>query len=522
MERRHFIRTAGIIPFMTGSLMLNDRSSNSAIFTAPALEPGQFPNPGQPEKPARDFFYKPQDAWAADFIPLYDKGEFHLFYLLDWRDPEKHGYGTPWYRISTKDFVSFTEHGEVLPRGSADEQDLYVFTGSALKADNKYHIFYTGHNDNLSKKNKPMQGIMHAVSDDLQHWTKLRDETFFAPTDHYEKDDWRDPYVFWNDQTQEYNMLLCARSNKGIPSRRGMTALCASKDLKKWVVRQPFYAPELFYAHECPDLFRIGEWWYLIFSEYTDLVRTRYRMSRSINGPWLTPAKDYFDGHAFYAAKTASDGKNRYLFGWNPTRSDNKDSGSWNWGGNLVVHEIVQEPTGELSVKVPEFVSGAFGKKLTRSFASGSGTYKVLNDRVTINSPGTFGVASGGKMPRTCKIETTLSFGKNTRECGIMLRTSDDFVKSYFIRIEPPKNRLSFDMWPKEQIAHMAELDRDINLKENTKIPIQLFVDGTVGVVYVNNSVAMNFRAYDLPEGNWCLYALDGTAEFSNTQISTL
>ena len=76
-------------------------------------------------------FYKPENAWAADFIPFYQEGRFRLFYLHDWRSPAEHGEGTPWYQISTDDFVRFTEHGEMLPRGSRDEQDLYVFTGSA-------------------------------------------------------------------------------------------------------------------------------------------------------------------------------------------------------------------------------------------------------------------------------------------------------------------------------------------------------------------------------------------------------
>ena len=31
-------------------------------------------------------------------------------------------------------FIHFTEHGEMLPRGSRDAQDLYVFTGSAIEA----------------------------------------------------------------------------------------------------------------------------------------------------------------------------------------------------------------------------------------------------------------------------------------------------------------------------------------------------------------------------------------------------
>ncbi len=135
----------------------------------------------------RDFFYKPQNAWAGDFIPLYAEGKYQLFYLLDWRNSEKYGEGTPWYRLSTTDFVHFEEHGEVIPRGTKEEQDLFIFTGSAIQANGKYHIFYTGHNHHLAAADKPMQAVMHATSNDLQHWTKIPGDTFFAPTDRYEK-----------------------------------------------------------------------------------------------------------------------------------------------------------------------------------------------------------------------------------------------------------------------------------------------------------------------------------------------
>ena len=67
------------------------------------------------------FFYRPEDAWAADFIPFCQDGVYHLFYLLDWRDREGHGEGTPWYQVSTRDFVRFTEHGQMLARGAPDE-----------------------------------------------------------------------------------------------------------------------------------------------------------------------------------------------------------------------------------------------------------------------------------------------------------------------------------------------------------------------------------------------------------------
>lgn len=515
MRRRNFIQATGILPFMTNMLAGNASFASEHI----NKNTNRFQH-----SPQRDFFYKPADAWAADFIPLYDNGTFQLFYLLDWRDRAHHGEGTPWYRISTTDFVNFTEHGEMLARGTEREQDLYVFTGSAIKANGQYHIFYTGHNPHLRQQGKPEQGVMHAVSDDMMKWEKIPEQTFFAPPGKYEPHDWRDPFVFWNEDAKEYNMLLAARFKTGIPRRRGLTALCASKDLVKWEVKEPFYAPALYFTHECPDLFKMGDWWYLVFSEFTDLVRTRYVMSRSLSGPWIIPKRDDFDGHAFYAAKTASDGNKRFIFGWNPTRDGEKDNGGWQWGGNLVVHEIQQKKNGELSVRVPQTVSNAFNKKTEHSFQNSIGNVKVENGTVHINAAGTFAASLAGKMPNTCKINASIQFEENTKECGLMLRCSDDLEKAYYIILQPKENKLVFDVWPRyrSEVFNMIELTRDIELTTGKPVSMELFMEGNKGVVYVNNIVAMNFRAYDLKEGNWGVFTMQGNATFKDLSITSL
>ena len=97
-------------------------------------------------------FYKPKGAAAADFIPFHHDGKFRLFYLHDWRDPAKHGEGTPWYLIETDDFVRFEERGEVIARGAPDEPDLFIFTGSVIRALGRFHIFYTAHNHHMAEQ----------------------------------------------------------------------------------------------------------------------------------------------------------------------------------------------------------------------------------------------------------------------------------------------------------------------------------------------------------------------------------
>lgn len=512
MKRRKFIGAASMLPFLSGV-------KNSF---AEADEAGAVAQPDEETGPG--FFYRPKNAWAADFIPFYAENAFQLFFLLDWRDEKKYGEGTPWYRISTDDFVQFKEHGEALPRGTKEEQDLYVFTGSAIRANNQYHIFYTGHNPHFIQKGKPQEAVMHAVSDDLVKWRKIPEDGFYALGGQYEKNDWRDPFVFWNEEAKEFQMLTAARFTEGIPRRRGLTAVSASKDLKHWEPRAPLYAPGLYFTHECPDLFRIGAWWYLIFSEFSDTVRTRYRMSKSLNGPWITPARDDFDGHAYYAAKTASDGKKRFLFGWNPTKSASKDEGNWNWGGNLVVHELVQQLNGELSVRMPDTVRKSFKNTLPLNFSKNSGNVQAGGNSVAIAAAGGFGASLMNDLPAVCLMEANLKFDKATQRCGLMLKSDPEFNQAYYIRLEPGRGRMTFDIYPRKESAvfEMVELSRDIELDAEKTHLIQVIIDGNKGVVYLDEEVAMNFRMYNLKTSACGFFAENGNARFSEISISVL
>lgn len=479
---------------------------------------------GSSEIQTRDFFYRPRNAWAADFIPFYDKGKFRLFYLHDWRDKEKYGEGVSWYQISTRDFVTFEEHGEMLSRGAQNEQDLYVFTGSVVKADNIYHIFYTGHNHHLQKEGKPVEGIMHAVSPDLLSWKKNYEDTFFTRTDMYEPDDWRDPFVFWNEEAGEYWMLLAARLKNNMPSRRrGCTALCTSNDLKKWKIREQFWSPGLYYTHECPDLFKMGEWWYLVYSTFSERCVTHYRMCKSLAGPWIAPVNDTFDGRAYYAAKTFSDGKRRFVFGWNATRDNNKDYTNWNWGGNLVVHEVVQNADGTLSVKVPSFIDKAFSQEMPFTFSPVQGKWNIHESGAAVNAPDSFASVLASDMPSRCKISMSVAFEKNTSGCGIMLKAGEDTEQAYYVRFEPKMNRLVFDSWPRPgDVPYMSGLERPINLVSGTPYEIKLFVDDTICEVYVNDDIAMSTRMYNHKKGKWGLFVAEGSARFQNARLCTV
>jgi len=462
--------------------------------------------------------YCPDDGVAADFIPFYWNGEYHLFYLKDYRDVAGHGEGTPWWHLVTRDFVHFEDWGEALPRGLAGSQDVWVFTGSVIERQGTFHIFYTGHNGHFEGTARPVQGVMHATSRDLRHWTKDTQFLFFAPTTGYEKDDWRDPFVFWNEEAGTYWMLLAARKRSGPSRQRGCTALASSPDLKSWTVHEPFWAPDEYYTHECPDLFRLGEWWYLVYSTFSERCVTHYRMSRSLRGPWLVPANDTFDGRAYYAAKTAGDGEHRFAFGWLPTREGEKDEGNWQWGGNLVVHQIEQQADGSLSVHAPETVLRPFLRFQPLIPKPALGSWTVGERAISTTSVGRCAALTLGPMPEECLVETKVTYEQGTASCGLLLRADEALEHYYQLRLEPANRRLVIDRWPRPGDQPFM-LERPLAMMPGQAIRLQAIVDGTCLVVYANEQIALSCRLYNHRVGNLGLFVNEGAAHFENVVL---
>jgi beta-fructofuranosidase len=465
-------------------------------------------------------FYKPSDGWLADVIPFHWNGGFHLFYLKDYRDVPGHGNGTPWFHLATDDFVTFEDLGEALPRGGDDAQDQFVFTGSVIERDGIFHIFYTGHNETFRGTDRPAEAIMHATSPDLDHWTKdAANPILFAPTDRYEQDDWRDPFVYWDPAAQEFRMLLAARTRQGPSNRRGCVALAASPDLEHWQVREPFWTPELYFTHECPDLFQIGDDWCLVYSTFSERTVTHFRTGPNPQGPWSGVADDQFDTRAFYAAKTASDGRNRYLFGWLASRAGERDDGAWQWGGTLVVHEMAWRD-GAMVVSPPATVVGRFSVPVSITPEPRLGTWDVDGAALTARVPDAFAYLRLAAMPDTCSAEVTLAIAPGTRSAGIVLRADDTLDSYYLLRVEPSRNRIVFDRWPRPGDEPFV-FERPLPASDSPTMRLRVLTEGSAIVAYVDDRVALSVRGYEVENRAVGLFVSEGSTTFTNIAVTT-
>lgn len=468
------------------------------------------------------YYRSPGKSVCADVIPFFEDGEFKLFYLRDYRDIPNEGEGCPWCYLTTKDLVNYVDHGPVLLRGTKDEQDLYVFTGSIIKHGDEYVIFYTGHNPHLRQQGFPEQKILKATSKDLLHWTKDKSFVFEAP-DYLEMHDFRDPFVFYIEEKQEYAMLIAGRDKNNNPiNSKGLTLIARSKDLNKWELdREPFYYPHAYFTHECPDYFKMGDWYYLIFSEFTDKNATTYRMSNNPNGPWYTPMVNTFDGHAFYAAKSYLDDKGRrILFGWNPIKNNEQDFDWWQWGGNIIPHEIVQKENGELVVRCPDEIRNAFTKEFKLEPSHQLGSVTLEQNKVFLGDEG-WCQQLFKQIPNTCKIEAKFVASDLRGEFGFVLRSIENGDKYYRIKVEPRFNRLVMDQWPRKDWAiHLeASTERYLKIEPGIENKVLIIMQESVLEVYVNDEVAMSARMFNIPEGEFGVYSMNTSVQFKDIKV---
>jgi len=222
----------------------------------------------EPYRP--QFHFSPQEKWMNDPNGLvYYKGVYHLFYQYY---PEDIVWGPMhWGHAVSKDLISWNHKSIAL---YPDEHGL-IFSGSAVvDADNTsgfgtkenpplvaiftYHLM---EGEKAGRKDFQTQGIAYSI-DNGDTWTKYKENPVIG---NQGIKDFRDPKVFWHEDSERWIMALVAGDHAKFYS---------STDLKDWKYLSDFGKDKG--AHggvwECPDLFRLKvegtneEKWVLLIS----------------------------------------------------------------------------------------------------------------------------------------------------------------------------------------------------------------------------------------------------------------
>lgn len=456
-----------------------------------------------------EIYYQPKDVWVGDIMPYAQNGKFYIYHQ---RDKRVHGPITDpfgWSLTTTTDFIHYHDYGESLKHGNDQERDQFIYAGSVFEANNTIHAFYTGYNKNFLQAGKPSQVLLHATSTDFVHWTKSRDALKLEPQAGYDDRNWRDPAVIWDEEQKEYLLILGARKGKDKHKLTGRLVKYTSKDLENWTFKGDFWSPGLYTMFEMPQLFKMGDWWYLIYSEYSVKNKVSYRMSKKLSGPWIKPKDESFDGRAYYAARTAFDGKRRVLFGWVPTKIAENDMNNYEWGGTFVPQEIYQRADNSLGVRpISEICSAFINRKQIESLRL-EAVDSVKEKTIVANTGEHF------------YFHAHINFSSTASDFSVRLYQNSTTDESYEFRFNLDEHQLTLDKHPCYRWYQMMNkgLSRPINLQAGKDYDLKVIVDDNILTIYLDG-VALNARVYHKFGHALSVTVTNGTIDFKQVEFS--
>jgi hypothetical protein len=160
---------------------------------------------------------------------------------------------------------------------------------------------------------------------------------------------------------------------------------------------------------------------------FSNQLQARYRMARTPLGPWQRPLLDVLDGPWTRVMKTAPYHDNRRLgVAWVGTRTGDRDTSKFQWGGHAVFRELVQQADGTLGTKFLPEMMPATGAPLTQPVAAQSAGVTLQESIIRLDAREGMAAVTFAGLPRNMRISMTGQ--PDSPRFGIRLRARAPFV----------------------------------------------------------------------------------------------
>lgn len=437
--------------------------------------------------PALDFFSQP---YVGDPMPYYEDGVYYIYYLKEAGDSYRHSV----YLATTTDFVTYTEYDDPILESSeeVEAQDGWIGTGSVVKIEDTYYLFYTGHADSSSLEYK--EKIMVAEGDSPTSFEKKAGWEITPPDDLGQKNDFRDPQAYYDADTGKITLTVTA-SQDGVARILKYTL---DADLQNPVYDGIIFTNPVgeFWNLECSDTFRLGDTWYITYSAQDDTLW--YASSEEPYGPYGDPVR--LDGKLFYAAKHVEDGENAYMVGW-ARRSESASSTQVTaWAGNLAVQKLVQREDGTLALAPVDAVAESYSVQCELSAEDAELSAEA-------GAPCSYADAF------TC-YESFLLAGEfqytGEGSFGLSFDFSGEEEKSKRISISPAEGKVQL-------LFNNGELlvtETSAELTPGETYSFTYIQEGSVGIFYIDGIAALTTRIYGATGKSIRLFAENNEVQF--------
>lgn len=442
----------------------------------------------------------------GDVMPFYDDGVMYIYHLRNITDTNSNFYH-PIASLSTTDFIHYTDNGIAIDFNRENDMksvDAALGTGSCIKGDDGvYHFFYTGHNDKGQEEGLPYnEVVLHATSTDQKEWVKDEDFKLYGW-----ENDFRDPYVYYDATDSLYYMLITTRdSGKAVIKRYSAQSLNATAaEWNEGYVDNFFTNDEGDYNMECPSYIEFNGFYYLAYSEQGDNRVTHYRYRTSHDGEWKKFDRDSIDASGFYAGRLEKAGDKLYAFAW-CARLSGVGSGGFDWGGNLVSHELVQQEDGELCAVMPQTYKDYFSHEVTYHSVDG---HKIVG--YEFDGEGFTAHGAQKLSANVTRVSMTVEVNDDEGDFGISLGLSGDFnnrLGSAVIAFDLENDKVTCYNDVSNILRYGEPLASvSFDFEKDTSYVADVIIDGEVITLYLDGQIALTARITDMQGANFAFYS---------------
>jgi len=474
------------------------------------------------------FHFSQEEKWMNDPNGMvFFNNEYHLFY-------QYHPFGTVWGPMHwghavSKDLV----HWEQLPIALYPDEHGAIFSGSAVVDWNNTSGFFDDEPglvaiytsaDNYPESDRPRQRQSLAYSkDDGRNWVKHVGNPVLSDIN---ITDYRDPKVFWHDDTNKWVMILATGQS---------VTIYTSPNLKEWEFASEFGSNAGSHdgVWECPDLFKLPvdgdenqHKWIMLVSigdnpEFKEGSRTQYFIGHFDGNNfendyseetvlWLDYGRDNYAGVS-WSDISEQDGRRIYI-GW---------MSNWRYANQVPTKEWRSAMTlpRELSLVSSEGSVYLAQKPVSEISTLHKDTVGYQNLTIESNIPSSFNMDSN-------LIEMNIDFEKvSSKQFGIVIQSlekektiiSYDVEKEMLLVDRTSSGRNSFsESFPAIQEAPLKLKDGKLNL--------QLFLDASSLEVFANDGkVAFTSLIYPKePYNQIVLFSNEGDSNVPSLKITEL
>lgn len=297
----------------------------------------------EPQPASSSLHYIHPEHIIGDVHPFYHEGTWYVYYLA----PGFHS------RLMTSTDLLHWEQVPITHTPPENPSDLAPYYVLGVFRDSIHDVFRTYHGWTA--------GNMHShTSTDLLAWD-FAPPSFRVLAQYQRYSSQRDPYVFWNEAESCYWCVMTCKVKGYDDTTNGAVGYASSTDLEHWEGRGDLLFTGATRELEVPQVFSIGDKWYLLASIHDGVAvgKPSYWVSDQPTGPWTTRTPDSLDGEDLAAANVGFDGQRYLLMGWIPLTTP-EAHGQYTWGGHLAFpRELYQLDDGSLGTRLEPGISTA-------------------------------------------------------------------------------------------------------------------------------------------------------------------